>query len=98
MGSYFSIDVAELHMFSGREWWELGDLCAHDCPHHSIAVIGWGPDVAHYELEECRDCGCRGWRDGRWTKARQVYDGSDGFWWGRIEWRQPPHNASGAAT
>lgn len=88
MGAWFSIDVDELHMFAGHIWRELGAPCDHGCEHRSTAVIGWGPDVAHYELEECRDCWCRAWQDGRWTQERQR-GGNSGFWYGRMEWRKP---------
>lgn len=40
----------------------LGELCDHPCDHHfTLANIAWGPDYEHYALNECRECGCRGW-------------------------------------
>jgi hypothetical protein len=97
MGAWFSIDVDALKMFAGYDWWDLGDLCAHGCEHRSTKVVGWGTTVAQYELEECCDCGCRAWRDGRWTKARMRHDGGDGFWHGRMEWRSKAAH-SGSST
>ncbi len=88
MGAHFSIDVAEIHMFSGVEWWDLGDRCDHDCRHMGTKVQAWGPTVATYELLECSDCGCRAWQDGRWEQERQRCSGMEGFWHGRIEWRK----------
>lgn len=38
--------------------------CPHACEHRVIAIVAWGPDLAHYELAVCNDgCGgdCRGW-------------------------------------
>lgn len=86
MSAHFSIDVTELHMFSGCDWWELGAPCTHGCEHRSTKVVGWGPNVSTYELEECSDCGCRAWRDGRWTKERQ-HGGNSGFWNSLMQWR-----------
>ena len=38
--------------------------CPHACPHRILRVVGWGPDLEHYELRICRDIcagNCRGW-------------------------------------
>lgn len=38
--------------------------CPHDCEHHLMAVIAWGPDYDHYTLLKCDAvCAgeCRGW-------------------------------------
>jgi hypothetical protein len=34
--------------------------CPHDCGHMGTAVVGWGPDHAHYELVICDSDGCQG--------------------------------------
>lgn len=88
MGAFFSIDVDELKMFANYEWLDFRDPCDHDCRHANTAVIGWGPTVATYELEECRDCWCRAWQDGRWTQERQRASGFDGFWMTQMDWRK----------
>lgn len=89
MGEFFAINVQSLHLFAGVEWWEFGPDCDHACEHRATKVQGWGPTVATYELIECCDCGCRAWKDGRWTQSRQRHNGADAFWWGRIEWHKP---------
>lgn len=39
-----------------------GELCNHPCDHNfTLGNIAWGPDYEHYVLNECRECGCRGW-------------------------------------
>lgn len=38
--------------------------CPHDCEHRQTSVVGWGPDLAHYELIQCDEvCAgqCRAW-------------------------------------
>jgi hypothetical protein len=50
----------------------IGD-CPHACPHMQTAVIGWGPDLQHYELIICTDSGCRGNCRG-WVGAPVTYD------------------------
>lgn len=88
MGAHFQIDVTEIEMFAGYEWLDLGEPCDHDVPHNSQSVIGWGPDVAHYELIEA-ECGCRAWADGRYEQERQRASGLHGFWHQQIEWHKP---------
>ena len=34
--------------------------CPHACRHLATAVVGWGPDLEHYELVICTDDGCQG--------------------------------------
>jgi hypothetical protein len=35
--------------------------CPHaSCAHNLTAVVGWGPDAAHYELIRCDSGGCQG--------------------------------------
>lgn len=59
--------------------------CPHkDCPHNMTAVVGWGPDLAHYELSRCdvedgcnRDC--RGWMAGTGATSYELHRG--------IEWK-----------
>lgn len=34
--------------------------CPHDCEHRQTAVVGYGPDLKHYELIVCEDTGCSG--------------------------------------
>lgn len=92
MGAHFSIDVTEVKMFAGAEWWDLGDPCDHGCQHRSRKVQAWGPTVATYELVECTDCGCRAWEDGRYEQERQRASGLHGFWYERIDWRKPVDN------
>lgn len=96
MGAHFSIDVSELHMFAGYEWADFGAPCGHGCEHRSIKVVGWGPNVATYELEECCDCGCRAWRDGRWAQERQRTEGDSGFWNARMEWFEIVSDSDGS--
>lgn len=89
MGHHFSIDVDELRMFAGHDWRELGEPCDHACDHHYTAVIGWGPDVLHYELVECNLCHCRAWQDGRFWIDRQRHGGGESAAFFRIrEWRK----------
>lgn len=88
MGAHFSIDVTEVEMFSGYEWLEFGDPCDHEHERWGTSTIGWGPDVAHYELMQDDTCGCRAWLDGRWEKARERGENS-GFWMTRMEWHKP---------
>jgi hypothetical protein len=44
----------------------IGD-CPHACDHLGTTVVGWGPDLAHYELVICDgftsgcEGNCRGW-------------------------------------
>lgn len=99
MGEFFSIDVSDLHMFHGYEWWDLAErpTCDHACEHRARSVIGWGPTTATYELIECDHCGCRAWQDGRYTQERQRASGLHGFWWQQMDWRQPPHDARSKA-
>ncbi len=89
MGAEFHIEVASVHMFSGHEWFDLGEKCDHDCRHHAQSVIAWGPDAAHYEMSECDRCGCRAWLDGRYYQERQRDPEKAGFWFGQQEWRKP---------
>lgn len=89
MGDHFSIDVSDLHMFSGYEWVDLGEPCDHDCPHNGRSVIGWGPTTATYELVKCDGCGCRAWEDGRYVQERQRNSGLHGFWHQQTDWRKP---------
>jgi hypothetical protein len=49
--------------------------CSHRCEHAETAVIGWGPDAAHYELVVCQAwCGenCRGWLPAPGTAAQHA--------------------------
>jgi hypothetical protein len=89
MGHEFSIDVTELHMFSGYEWLDFGDPCDHDCEHRGQSTIGWGPNLSTYELVKCDDCQCRAWVDGRWQQTRQRGQ-SPRFWAERMAWRKVP--------
>lgn len=34
--------------------------CPHDCEHLGTSVVGYGPDLDHYELITCEDDGCAG--------------------------------------
>ena len=45
-----------------------------------LSTIGWGPNLAHYELNHCDICGCRAWRDGRYYIARQSDPSTAQFW------------------
>ena len=94
MSAPFKIDVDAVTMFSGHTWWDLGDVCAHDCTHSDLTVVAWGPDVAHYELVECAvaagGCGCRAWWDGREQQERDRSAADlSGFWRDRIVWHSP---------
>lgn len=96
MGSWFAIDVTDLKMFSGYDWWDLTTPYDGPCDHAtSRAVIGWGPTVATYELVECSDCKARAWEDGRWTQERQRHSGLHGFWNERMQWFTRPASSSG---
>lgn len=64
--AFISIDHPDevIHWFAvypdgERERPVIGD-CPHECRHMGTAVVGWGPDLAHYELVRCDDDGCRG--------------------------------------
>ena len=86
MGAEFHIEVDELKMFHGYDWWPFGDEYVGDCPHNAQSVVAWGPTVAQYELVECdAGCGCRAWIDGRWQQARDRGEPS-GFWAQRVRW------------
>jgi hypothetical protein len=61
MGGEFAIDTDFVHWFKGYGPIALGGPCSHDCKHRSMSNIAWGPDKAHYTLNECNDCGCRAW-------------------------------------
>lgn len=59
--------------------------CPHaGCPHNAQSVIGWGPDMRRYELDQCdvtEGCAteCRAWADGhgRTTTPWQHVDWQD---------------------
>jgi hypothetical protein len=87
MGSEFHIEVDAVDMFAGHDWIDLGDECGHDCTHNAMSVVGWGPDVAHYELNECDLCGCRAWLDGRYYQERHRDPAKAAFWWRQMDWR-----------
>lgn len=53
----------------------LGDCPHARCPHVATTVVGWGPDLAHYELVVCDSDGCQGNCRG-WAAAGQ-YTGID---------------------
>ena len=91
MGSHFQIDVDELHMFANYEWWDFTKRYEGECNHQRMrSVIGWGPDVAHYELIQCDECMSRAWEDGRWTQERERHTGNHKFWQDRMKWFVKP--------
>jgi hypothetical protein len=52
--------------------------CPHQCPHNLTATVGWGADLAHYELVRCdvRDgCNgnCRGWMAGTGATSYELH-------------------------
>jgi hypothetical protein len=61
--------MAEVHLdHPGRMSWfpgytdlpELGP-CPHQCAHEHCRAVAYGPDYAHYVLDECQDPhGCNG--------------------------------------
>jgi hypothetical protein len=57
--------------------------CPHACPHNMTATVGWGPDLAHYELQRCDVAdGCN-----RNCRAWLAVEKSGRELWGDIEWR-----------
>lgn len=86
--SSVSVDYPDkvIHWFAGypepeRTRTVQGD-CPHECPHNMTATVGWGPDLAHYELHTCdvKD-GCAG-NCRAWLSV--AADGRE--LWGCIEW------------
>jgi hypothetical protein len=61
MGGELSIDTEFIEWFKGYGPLPVVGTCPHDCQHRNLANIAWGPDLDHYTLDECRDCGCRAW-------------------------------------
>lgn len=71
--------MAEAHLdhpgdvtwFAGHTSGPIAGPCPHlHCPHNLGRVIAWGPDLAHYTLEQCdvpAGCNghCRAWHDER---------------------------------
>jgi hypothetical protein len=57
--------------------------CLHDCKHLGTAVVGWGPDLQHYELVRCDDDGCRGNCRG-WCAAPAGYKQLTSIDWRRL--------------
>jgi hypothetical protein len=61
----------------------VGD-CPHDCEHWMTAVVGWGPDLKHYELVRCDvkdgcNKNCRGWMAAAGASSYELHR--------RIEWK-----------
>lgn len=55
--------------------------CPHGCAHLAVTTVGWGPDLAHYELLRCDgqaergpgcDGQCRGWLAAPGTYAQHL--------------------------
>lgn len=51
----------EITWFSGYGPLPIVGPCPHICEHNAVRNIAWGPDFDHYTLNQCIDCGCRGW-------------------------------------
>lgn len=63
MGHDTHVEVDDVHWFKGYGPVTLtGRQCPHACEHRSMSTIAWGPSLTHYELVDCRDCGCRSWQ------------------------------------
>ncbi len=88
MGHEFNIEVSTVEMFAGEQWIDLVEPCDHRCRHNALSVVAWGPDLAHYELNACDDCGCRAWRDGRYYQHRQTDPAQAQWWLDQQSWRE----------
>jgi hypothetical protein len=53
---------AGLVVWFGEQPRKMGASCPHACGHKWKEVVAWGPTLDMYELVQCRECGCRGWR------------------------------------
>ncbi len=90
MGGEVVIDTDFVHWFKGYDPKPIIGPCPHDCKHRGISDIAWGPDLDHYTLDECTDCGCRAWmraeppkrtclnwKEGPWMQVEPALPGND---------------------
>ena len=61
-----SIEVppGQVHWFTGRRPTPPTTPCLHECLDYGwdLNVVAWGPDHERYEMVECAECHCQGWR------------------------------------
>lgn len=59
--AYLDTD-GDVEWFAGYGPKKVTGPCTHTCDHNwTLHAIAWGPDFEHYILDECQECGCRGW-------------------------------------
>src|SRR5687768_11072113 len=85
MGGEVIIDTDFVHWFVGHGPAKIVGPCPHDCDHWGAANIAWGPDLAHYTLDECCECRCRAWSQAKPPKRTAINRHS-------MEWMQVEPN------